>query len=337
MFALLLLAQFSWLGGSDYFKPTSRLSGIGVDREELSSTLIKRRDELMVESQTFSILRDPQALAGAERITRLQKLFQNASQSSGLPASFISAVAFLESWGVANAQSPAGPKGMMQIAQGTARTMGLKLIYATKYNYVTERRLIKGRKGKVTSRTVRRTVPYQVLVRDERLVPERAVPAAANYLAKLEQRYGGRDWAIFAYHCGEGCAAEVRSIVSRSRGLSSESSVAQAFFSANPGHNRELYESLRHHMERDFSPTYFFRISRAEQLLRLYQSDADAYKKLFQEYRNHVNPEQRAPHRLSIWIKPEDLTYKTCEDLKRDQGRNLVQAFDNPKFFGFSP
>ena len=47
--------------------------------------------------------------------------------------------------------------------------------------------------------------------------------------------------------------------------------MAQVFFGANPAHNRELYQALRYHMDRDYSPTYFFRISRAEELLKLYR------------------------------------------------------------------
>jgi hypothetical protein len=68
----------------------------------------------------------------------------------------------------------------------------------------------------------------------------------------------------------------------------------------------------------------------------LYQRDRAAFKQLFAEYRNRANPEQRAPHRLSVWLKPEDLAYKNCDDLKREHGRSLVRALDDPAYFGFS-
>lgn len=155
----------------------------------------------------------------------------------------------------------------------------------------------------------------------------------------MADRYGSRDWAVFAYHCGEGCVAALMSIIQRSPGFVNGNgpvSVAQAFFSASPARNRDLYEALQHHMERDYSPTYWFRITRAEQLLKLYEQEPDKFKALFWEYRNRVKPEQRAPHRLSVWLKPEDLSFKTCEDLKREQGKKLVRAFDNPKYFGFA-
>jgi hypothetical protein len=89
-------------------------------------------------------------------------------------------------------------------------------------------------------------------------------------------------------------------------------------------------------MERDYSPTYFFRISRAEQLLKLYRESPEEFKKIYFEYRNQVDPALRAPHRLSVWLRPEDLAFRTCEDLKREQGKALVGVFDDPKFFGFT-
>src|SRR4051794_35359002 len=191
----LAVAQFGGWFKKDVFTPSNRLSGVGVDREKMSDLVLQRRSQLMIESQTFAILRDPEALAGAERITspKLRKIFESAGRQSGLPASFISAISYLESWGKSNAESPAGPKGIMQIAAATARSMGLKIVYATRYKVATEKKLVRKKKGKPTWVTVRKKIPYTVLVRDERLIPERAIPAAAMYLARLEERYGGRD------------------------------------------------------------------------------------------------------------------------------------------------
>jgi hypothetical protein len=332
---------FAQIGGwfkKDTFTPSNRLSGVGVDREKMSDTLLQRRMQLMIDSQTFAIMRDPESLAGAQRINspKLRKIFDDAGRQSGLPPSFISAISYLESWGNPKAESWAGPKGIMQIAGATARQMGLRIVYATKYKISTEKKLVRRKGRKPVWTTVRRKIPYTVLVRDERMIPERAIPAAAQYLARLENRYGGRDWAVFAYHCGEGCAAEVRSIAQRADGLGDKSSVAKVFFGANPAYNRELYQALRYHMDRDYSPTYFFRISRAEELLKLYKEEPEEFKKLYYEYRNQVDPALRAPHRLSVWLRPEDLAFRNCEDLRREKGKSLVDVFDDPKRFGFT-
>ncbi len=324
-------------GGEErIFSPAHRLNGVGAGRRELDDAQIEKRAELMIEAQTFGILRDPRALAGAQRVMspRMQKLFQDAERTSGAPASLVSAIAYLESWGDSNAQSPTGPKGVMQIAAGTARTMGLRLIYATRYKAGTETRRVKTKKGTV-SRSVHTRTPYTVLVRDERMVPERAIPAAAAYLKRLESKFNGQDWAVFAYHCGEGCVGSMRGLAQENKNLSSPYTVPKLFFSGDPSHNRELYQAVQREMDRDFSPTYYFRVKRAEQLLQLYKNDPAMFKKLADEYRYEPDPTQRAPHRLSVWLKSRDLEYLTCEDLKRDQGKRLVRAFDDEDFYGF--
>jgi hypothetical protein len=334
----MLLAGFvAFTGRAEQFQPENRLSGVGVGREQVSQAVLDRRTELMIESQTFAILRDPRSLAGAERINspKLQKIFRKAEDETGMPASTVAAIAYLESWGIPNNESPAGPKGIMQFAEATARSVGLQVVRKTKYRVSKERRLVRKRRGKPVYKTVRVKIPYTVLVRDDRFNPDRAIPAAARYLSRLSARYGGTDWAIFAYHCGEGCANEVRNMARDSR-ITGQITVPAVFFGAHPGFNRELYTLLRHHMERDYSPTYWFRIRRAEQLLALYKEDPQQFRNLYNEYRNRLNPNDRAPHRLSVWLKPEDLEFQNCEDLRRFQGTKLMRAFDNPERFGFA-
>lgn len=335
-----LPAQSWWpfsSGEPDYFTPAHRLAGVGLDRKDLSDELIEKRAELMIEAQTFGIMRDPHALAGAERIMspRMQAIFREAERRSGIRASLIAAIAYLESWGETSAQSPTGPKGVMQIASGTARTMGLRQVYATRYKVTTSRKRVRTKRGHTTSRTVRHRTRYSVLVRDERLQPARAIPAAAVYISRLQQRYGGLDWAIFAYHCGEGCVNSMKSLLEQAKGVKPPYTVAKLFFEGSPANNRELYEAVRREMARDYSPTYYFRVMRAEQLLQLYKQDPAAFKKLVADYRYEPNPLERAPHRLSIWLKAQDLQFQNCDDLKREEGKRLARVFDDPSFFGF--
>ena len=323
---------------TSYFEPANRLSGIGVDRQHLTEMVLAARTEQMVRSQTFSIMREPQAVAGAQRITapRLQTIFRQAAARSGLPANLIEAVAYLESWGDPRAQSPAGPRGIMQIADGTARRIGLRITYATRYKVSKERVLVRRKGRKPVYRTVRKRTPYTVLVRDDRLRPERAVPAAAVYLAQMEQRLGGRDWAVFAYHCGEGCVAEMLDLTHRARGASNPPTVAQMFFLGSPAYNRNLYEAVRRQMQRDYSPTYWFRVMRAQQLLQAWREDPDGFRRTAEEYRTNLNNGARAPHRLSVWLKDEDMAYRSCEDIIADRGGQLARALDNPDLFGYA-
>jgi Transglycosylase SLT domain len=321
---------------ADYFTPEHRLSGVGVDRAEITPRVLDDRTDRMIESETFAILREPQAMAGAERITgpRLTRIFEGAAASSGLPASLISAVAYLESWGDANAVSPAGPKGIMQFSEATARAAGLRVVRSTRFKITTDRKLVRRKNGKPIYRVVRHRSPYTVMVRDDRLNPERAVPAAANYLARLENKFGGRDWAVFAYHCGEGCIAELLPLTQAALGHKPQPTVAEMFFAASPALHRDLYEAIQRHMQRDYSPTYWFRIMRAEQLLNLYRTDRATFRALLDEFRNPTNPARRANDRLVTWLKSEDTFYRSASDLKQAEG--LVIAPDDPKLFGFT-
>ncbi len=329
----------TWFTSGDrpQFTPAHRLVGVGASHRELTDEQISERTEMMIEAQTFGIVRDARCLPGAQKILSPQmlKLFQDAERQSGLRWSLIAAIAYLESFGDSNAQSPAGPKGIMQVSSGTAKSMGLRMIYATRYRNVTEKQTVKGRRGKLVTKQVRRKVPYSVLMTDERLVPQRAIPAAANYLARLEKRYEGLDWAIFAYHCGEGCVASMRALTENARGIKAPYTVPKMFFANDPSFNREIYQAIQREMERDWSPTYYFRVLCAERMLGLYKKDPAELKRLVEEHRWEPDPRVRAPHRLSVWLKTSDLEYHSSDDIRRDEGTRLVHAFENEELFGF--
>jgi len=106
------------------------------------------------------------------------------------------------------------------------------------------------------------------------------------------------------------------------------------FFSPSPVYRRELYELIQEHMLRDWSPTYYFRVMRAEQLVQLYQKDPDEFEILFSAYRNEAKPDQRAGHRLLVWLKSEDFSIQSADELRAPQ-RHLVRLMDDPTFYGF--
>jgi len=340
----LSLAPLGNAGSPEYFVPSHRVSGIGVARDDISDDLLEVRTNLMIQTQTFGIMRDPLAVPGAKRITgspTLQALFRKASQRSGIPVSLLEAIAYLESWGEARAESPSGPKGIMQISEGTARSMGLKVVHSTRYKTTRERIPVSSKSRKPRYRTVTHKTPYAVTVRDDRLLPSRAIPAAATYLAGMEQKFGGRDWAIFAYHCGQGCVTEMQELTRRARGIPrDQATVPRMFFSCSPAWNRELFQAIGQQMQRDYSPTYYFRVMRAQQLLALYRRSPVEFLSLAQEYRSEIpglnGTGTRAPHRLSVWLKWDDVVFHSCDDIRADAGNRLVSAFDRPPYFGYS-
>jgi hypothetical protein len=342
LFFLLSLAPLGQAGSPEYFIPVHRVSGIGIARDDLSGEMLGLRTDLMIQSQTFAIMREQQALAGARRITsntRLQSLFRSAAAQSGVPAELIEAIAYLESWGDPKAESPSGPRGIMQISAATARTMGLKVVVSTRYRVTREKVQLaaaaKNRKARykyITHRT-----PYIVTARDDRMYPDRAIPAAARYLAGMERKFGGRDWAIFAYHCGQGCVSEMMELTRRARGIPSDQlTVPRMFFSCTPAWNRELYQAIFTQMQRDWSPTYYFRIMRAQQLLALYRSNPDEFARLAEQYRGDFAGNTRPQHRLAIWLRHDDLVFHNVDDIRADSAKKLVRALDRPDFLGYT-
>jgi hypothetical protein len=338
---LLSLAPLGQAGSPDYFTPAHRVSGIGVERDDISDDLLAVRTDLMIQSQTFAIMRDPEALAGAKRITgnlKLQQIFRAAERDTGVPATLIEAIAYLESWGDSRRESPTGPKGIMQISGATARSMGLRVLVSTRYRVTRERVLVSGKGKKARYKTITHKTPYLVTSRDDRMYPERAIPAAARYFSGMERKYGSRDWAIFAYHCGQGCVNEMMELTRRARGVPKDKlTVARMFFSNNPAWNRELYDAIQQQMQRDYSPTYYFRIIRAEQLLAMYRRDPDGFAALTRQYRSDFTPANiRAPHRLAVWLKRDDLLFKTGNDIRLDPSKRLTRAVDHPEYLGYS-
>jgi hypothetical protein len=338
---LAAVLSHSYADGPDHFVPSQHVTGIGVARDDLSSEVLARRTDLMIESQTFGIMREAQCLPGAKRITKdpqLHALFKSAATSSGLPATLLESIAYLESWGDAKAQSSSGPRGIMQISAATAASMGLKITYATRYTITRDKVAVKVKgTSKPVYKTVTHRTPYKAMVRDDRLLPERAIPAAAKYLAMMEQKFGGRDWAIFAYHCGMGCVNMMQDITRRARGIPQEDfTVARMFFSNSPSWNRELYEAIQQQMQRDWSPTYWFRIMRAQQLLELYRHDPDEFARMVQEYKSDFVSNVRAPHRLSVWLRRDDLVYRNDFDIRANVGQHLAHAFNQPDYFGYT-
>ena len=321
------------------FVPAHRIPGVGVERKELNDEVLELRTQRMIQSQTFGILREPGALLGAKRIVdspKLQALFQAASERSGMPKALLESIAYLESFGDPAAQSPAGPRGIMQISVPTAHDMGLAVVVATRYR-VTKQRVAVTRAGHTRYKTVTHRTPYTVTVRDDRLIPERAIPAAAVYLSNLERKFGGRDWAIFAYHCGVSCVSEMIGLTRNARGVPKDQlTVPRMFFSATPGWNRELYAAIEAQMLRDYSPTYYFRILRAQELLALYRGDPKAFAALFAEYRGNYSTSTRAPHRLALWLTPKDLVFRSSAAIEADAGQRLAPAPDRPVYLGFT-
>jgi hypothetical protein len=71
-------------------------------------------------------------------------------------------------------------------------------------------------------------------------------------------------------------------------------------------------------------------------LLSLYRNDPEGFATLAQQYRSEFGSAPRAPHRLSVWLKRDDLVYHSGDDVRADMGSKLVRALDWPAYFGYA-
>ena len=115
------------------------------------------------------------------------------------------------------------------------------MVQATRYKVTREKVQVKGASAKPEYKSVTHKTPYVVTVRDDRLSPARAIPAAAIYLAGLNRNLAGAIGRYFAYHCGPGCVAEMQDLTRHSRGIPKDQvTVPRMFFSCSPAWNHEL-------------------------------------------------------------------------------------------------
>ena len=111
--------------------------------------------------------------------------------------------------------------------------------------------------------------------------------------------------------------------------------VARMFFSNNPAWNRELYEAVQQQMQRDYSPTYWFRVMRAQQLLALYRRDPEEFAHLARSTRASLRRAAR-PHRLSRMAEEGRSGVPQRRRHPRRLGTKLVKALNRPDYFGYS-
>ena len=323
--------------GQPYFQPSHRLLGIGLDRQTMSSSVLDARTKNAIAAQAFSILRDPRSIGWAKTCTdpKLQAIFDKAVFGVDFPKATLEGIAFVESGCDPNAKSPGGAAGIMQIIAKTAGSMGLRIGHETKTRLIPQRKLVK--RGTKTTPPVYEDLPpktqkYQAIV-DERFDPEKAIPAAARYLAGLAGRYGGVDFAVWAYHSGEGRIGSVRKLIKKYN--ISAATVPVVFFGNTPAWRKDLYDLIQKDEAKDFGPTYYFCVKQAGQLLGAYRLSPKLFEALARKYANSVKPDERAPNRLWVWYSPKDM-YRNNNDLEVATNKNLVSVPQWPKFFSYS-
>jgi len=145
------------------------------------------------------------------------------------------------------------------------------VVRATRYTITREKVLVKSKSKskKPKYRTVTHKTPYQVITRDDRLVPAAPYRRRRNTWRAWSESSAGATGPFSPTTAAKLRGGDAR-LTRRARGIpQDQATVARMFFSCSPVWNPELYQAIGQQMQRDYSPTYWFRVERAEQLLAL--------------------------------------------------------------------
>ncbi|MDQ3122411.1 MAG: hypothetical protein M3Q59_07730, partial [Actinomycetota bacterium] len=223
--------------------------------------------------------------ATAERTESFRQLIEDAVDDSGFEADLVEAIVFLESGGrpdVIAGDDPVAASGLTQILAETAQNFLDMTVDLEASRRLTMRIAGAVRRGDVVQaerlREQRRTI-------DERFDPEQALAGTIRYLTTARERLGRDDLAVVSYHMGIGNLTSVLRAYAPGFDLpvpdlveEEDLSWARVFFDTAPDRNGEAHALLTR--LGDDSPTYYWRVLAAQEIMRLYREDRDRLQEL---------------------------------------------------------
>jgi Transglycosylase SLT domain len=277
------------------------------------------------------------ALATAARTAAFRPLVEQAASGSGVDPDILEAIVFLESAGrpdVVAGDDPANASGLTQILAETGRNfLGMRVDLATSRTLTRKIRAAVARGDDARAaelRAERRTV-------DERFDPEQALAGTVRYLVEARQRLGSDDLAVVSYHmgignltdvlrayAGVGSDAEIPELVS-----SDELSWARVFFDTTPDRHVQAYRLLSR--LGDDSPTYYWRVLAAREIMRLYRDDPDHLRELDALQTAKASAEE------ALHPRAETRRFADAAELGAAWATHLLQTVPNdPQRLGFA-
>jgi Family of unknown function (DUF5715) len=225
-------------------------------------------------------------LATARRTEAFRPLVEAAVDGSEIEADLVEAIVFLESGGrpdVIAGDDPAAASGLTQILAETARNFLGMPVDLDRSRALTVRVAGALRRGNLELaerlREERRTI-------DARFDPEQALAGTVRYLTTALERLGREDLATVSYHMGIGNLTNVlRAYAGAGAGTPTPELVddedlswARVFFDTAPDRNEEAHRLLAR--LGDDSPTYYWRVLAAAEIMRLYRDDVERLQEL---------------------------------------------------------
>ncbi|MEX0850836.1 MAG: hypothetical protein WD015_04970 [Gaiellaceae bacterium] len=224
--------------------------------------------------------------ATARRTESFRPLVEEAVADSGFDADVVEAIVFLESGGrpdIIAGGDPVAASGLTQILAETAQSFLGMSVDLNQSRALTVRIAGAVERGNVTQaerlRERRRAI-------DARFDPEQALAGTIRYLSTARERLGRDDLAVVSYHMGIGNLTNVlRAYASSDSDIAvpdlveeQDLSWVRVFFDTAPDRNGAAHELLAR--LGDDSPTYYWRVLAAQEIMRLYRDDADGLQEL---------------------------------------------------------
>ncbi len=223
--------------------------------------------------------------ATAERTESYRSLVEDAVDESGFEADLVEAIVFLESGArpeVIAGDDPEAASGLTQILAETAQNFLGMEVDLDQSRSLTVRIAGAVARGDVTEaerlREQRRAI-------DARFDPEQALAGTVRYLSSARERLGRDDLAVVSYHMGIGNLTNVLRLYAPGADLAvpdlveeEDLSWVRVFFDTAPDHNEEAHALLAR--LGDDSPTYYWRVLAAQEIMRLYREDSERLQEL---------------------------------------------------------
>jgi hypothetical protein len=225
-------------------------------------------------------------LATARRVEAFRPLVEDAVDGTDLDPDLLEAIVFLESGGrpdVIAGDDPEAASGLTQILAETARNFLGMPVDLDRSRALTVRIAGAVQRGDLARaerlRTQRRAV-------DARFDPAQALAGTVRYLSRAYERLGREDLAVVSYHMGIG---NLTNVLRAYTGSGTDTAVpelvenndlswARVFFDSPPD-RRPTAEGLLAELGDD-SPTYYWRVLAAAEIMRLYREDFDRLREL---------------------------------------------------------
>jgi hypothetical protein len=324
--ALAAIAVLALRGGDD-------ASGALVPRDPLPAddalAYVEGTDGELEEAAAFGLsqplyARSPGGVfASARRTDSFRSLIEDAVEGSGFDADDVEAIVFLESGGrpdVIAGDDPVRASGLTQILAETAQNfLGMK-VDLERSRRLTVRINGAERRGQIALADRLRDQRRRV---DARFDPEQALAGTVRYLTTARERLGRDDLAIVSYHMGIGNLSSVlRAYAAGQDELDipalvddNDLSWARVFFDTVPDTKPVAWALLSR--LGDDSPTYYWRVLAAREIMRLYRDDADRLQELDLLHRAKGSAEEvlHPPIETERFVDPVELARAWDEGL----------------------